>query len=451
MSFIDETKINQILQQTKTPSTEQVKEILNIAKQKKGLNLEQTAVLLNSDADDEIKAIANQIKQEIYGDRIVLFAPLYLSSFCVNNCKYCGFHSDNKTPRQKLSLKQVTEQTQEIIKMGHKRILVEVGEDAINTPIDYVVDAIQEIYKAKLNNGEIRRVNVNIAATTVDNYKKLKAIGIGTYQLFQETYHKETYKSLHQGPKADYERQLYAHDKAFQAGLDDLGIGVLFGLYHYKFEALCLLEHANYLNDKYGIGPHTISFPRLNSAPTVDFQSANLVNDQEFLKLIAIMRLAVPYTGMILSTRETPEIRKQAFDLGISQASAASRTAPGGYGKKEKVEQFSLSDHRPLHEVITSMIKDGYLPSFCTACYRIERTGEKFMSIAKRGEIHEFCFPNALLTFQEYLEDYTSDQLKKDGQTIIDKNVLIINNPDIKEQTKHKLDQIKQGQRDLYF
>jgi 2-iminoacetate synthase len=453
MSFINSKKLTALLKDAK-PSQEQVMAVLDIAKEQKGLSLEQTAVLLNcedTELIENIKQVAKQIKKNIYGDRLVFFAPLYLSSYCINNCAYCGFHTDNSAPRKKLTMDEVAEQTKLLINTGHKRLLLELGEDDNNNPIEYVTEAIQTIYKTKSKNGEIRRINVNLAATTTEKYKKLKELGIGTYQLFQETYHEPTYDKLHAGPKADYERQLYAHDNAFAAGIDDVGLGVLFGLYDYRFEVLALLTHSQYLETKFGVGPHTISVPRYQPAPTVNLPAPKPVKDNDFLKLIAILRLAVPYTGMIISTRETPEIRKQAFAIGISQTSAGSATSPGGYGKEEALNQFQLSDHRSLDEIINNILKQGYLPSFCTACYRLERTGEKFMSLAKPGHIHEFCLPNSLLTFQEYLEDYASSENKKLGHEIIQNNLLKIKDQKIQLETISKLDLIKQGERDLYF
>ena len=347
MKILDETELNKILQDRKSISDQEFSDILNKARLKKGLDIEEVGALLNIEDENLLEKLfetAREIKQEIYGNRLVLFAPLYVSDYCVNNCKYCGFHTDNKAPRKKLTLDEVAQQVKILEDMGHKRLLLEFGEDEINNPIDYVVDVIKAIYNTKSGNGEIRRVNVNIAATSVENYRKLKEAGIGTYQLFQETYHRPTYEKLHQGPKADYDRQLGAHERAFEAGIDDYGMGVLFGLYDYKFEVLSLISQAKYLEEKLGVGPHTISVPRHNTANTVDFKSEYKLTDKEFLKLIAIIRLAVPYTGMIISTRETPEVRRQAFQIGISQTSAGSKTSPGGYGQEECNAQFEVHD-----------------------------------------------------------------------------------------------------------
>jgi 2-iminoacetate synthase len=335
--------------------------------------------------------------------------------------------------------------------MGHKRLLLEFGEHPEQNPIDYVVDVIRTIYRTKSARGEIRRVNVNIGATTVDDYKKLKSAGIGTYQLFQETYHKETYQRLHRGPKADYERQLFAHDRAFEAGIDDVGLGVLFGLYDYRFEVLALVSHAQYLDKKFGVGPHTFSVPRFRPAETVVWKPVYSVSEGELLKVIAVLRLAVPYTGMIISTRERPAIRARAFEIGISQTSAASRTSPGGYSRDTEVSQFALADHRTLGEVIESILRQNLLPSFCTACYRSSRTGKTFMDLAKPGSIHHFCRPNAILTLQEYLEDYASLKIKRLGEKIIQRYLKEITKLSLKKEVKRRLKRVEKGERDIYF
>lgn len=451
---IDEKKIEQILESTNSPNKTIVEKILKKALQKKGLDLEEVGFLLNVDDEKLIEKIfeaAGKIKNEIYGERLVLFAPLYVSSFCVNDCEYCGFHRRNKSPRKKLTMAEVREQVKILENMGHKRLLLEFGEDPKENPIDYVTDVIKEIYKIKFKNGEIRRANVNIAATTVENYRKLKEVGIGTYQLFQETYHKKSYEKLHNGPKQDYERQLFAHDRAFEAGIDDVGLGVLFGLYNYKFEVLALVSHAKYLDKKFGVGPHTFSVPRFQPADSVDFNLPYKVSEDELLKIIAILRLAVPYTGMIISTREKPETRAKAFKIGISQTSAGSRTAPGGYGHKKILEQFNIADERNVPEIIEGILKQDLLPSFCTACYRQGRTGEKFMAIAKPGDIHNLCRPNAILTFKEYLEDYANAKIKKIGQKIIEKYLDMIEKEETRKETINRLKRIENGERDLYF
>lgn len=453
--IIDEKKIFDILKKTRQPENEKVLTILRKALDKKGLSLEEAGCLINTENPVLIEKMfetAHKIKWEIYGERLVFFAPLYVSSFCVNDCEYCGFHCRNPAPRRKLTLKEVEEQVKILEDMGHKRLLLEFGEDPVQNPIDYVLAVIKTIYKTKSGKGEIRRVNVNIAGTTVENYRKLKAVGIGTYQLFQETYHRETYSKMHRGPKADYERQLFAHNRAFEAGIDDVGIGVLFGLYDWRFEVLALISHAQYLDKKFGVGPHTISVPRWQPADTVDWERAPYpVSEDELLKIIAILRIAVPYTGMIISTRESPETRAKAFEIGISQTSAGSRTSPGGYGSEEGLSQFSLADHRSVDEVLEGILKQGLLPSFCTACYRLGRTGQDFMSFAKPGNIQNFCRPNAILTFKEYLEDYASEKVKELGLKIIDKYLEKIPNPNIRIETKKRLFRIEQGERDIYF
>ncbi len=452
--IIDEKEINRILKKTSTPTNTKVDQIINKALKRKGLSLEEVGHLINTKDPKLIKRIhlaAHKIKQEIYGERLVFFAPLYISNYCVNDCEYCGFHARNSMKRKRLTLKEVEQQAKILIDMGHKRLLLEFGEHALKSPIDYVVDVIKTIYRTKSKNGEIRRVNINIAATTTEDYKKLKEVGIGTYQLFQETYHRETYEKMHKGPKADYSRQLFAHDHAFEAGVDDVGLGVLFGLYNYKFEVLALVSHAQYLDEKYNVGPHTFSVPRFQPAPTVDLNLPHKVSEEEILNIIAVLRLSVPYTGMIISTRETPALRAKAFHLGISQTSSASRTSPGGYGKSKELKQFSVSDERPLDETIKDLLKSEHLPSFCTACYRKGRTGETFMHLAKPGEIHHLCRPNAILTFKEYLEDYATEDIKESGEKIIDKYLQKIASRTRRHETIKRLKKIEQGARDLYF
>ena len=451
-NVVNEQQLSQILEKTRNPTLQRVREILVKALEKRGLTLEETSCLLHTENPDLIQEMfdaSGRIKQEIYGERLVLFAPFYLSSFCVNDCDYCGFHRSNPAMRKKLSLEEIAKETEVLIKMGHKRLLLECGEHPRHSPIDYVIEAIQTIYATKLGNGEIRRVNVNIAATSVEDYKKLKAAGIGTYQLFQETYHLETYAKLHHGPKADYERQLFAHDRALQAGIDDLGIGVLFGLFDYRFDTLALVSHAHYLDRTYNVGPHTISVPRFQPAKTV--KDAFLpVSENELLKIISILRMAVPYTGIILSTRESQKTRVKAFQIGVSQTSAASRTSPGGYGKCEVVEQFSTQDKRPVDAVIQSLLEARLIPSFCTACYRLGRTGETIMRLIKAGKIHELCRPNAILTLKEYLEDYAPLEMRKLGEAVIAEYLTQIPE-NIMRETKIRLEQIENGKRDLYF
>lgn len=451
--IFDSEKIEKLLKEKQKPTEEQIMEVLKKAEKMKGLSLEESAILINADPKytEEMFKSAWKIKKNIYGERLVLFAPLYLSNYCINDCEYCGFHSRNQMCRKKLSMEEVEEQTRILINMGHKRLLLEFGEHPIETPIDYVVDVIKKIYSIKEGKGDIRRVNVNIAATSVEDYKKLKDVGIGTYQLFQETYHRPTYEKLHKGPKADYERQIFAHDRAFEAGIDDIGLGVLYGLYDWRYDTLALISHGQYLDKKYGVGPHTFSVPRLQPAETVKDKWPYRVSKDEILKIIAILRLSVPYTGMIISTRETPAVRKKAFEIGISQTSAASRTSPGGYGKETVLKQFTLSDERTVDEVIEGILDEGLLPSFCTACYRLGRTGQDFMDIAKPGEIHNFCRPNAILTLKEYLEDYASDSVKKKGEAIIKKYTTQIPSDEVRKKTVKRLKEIEEGKRDLYF
>ncbi|HXI10436.1 MAG TPA: [FeFe] hydrogenase H-cluster radical SAM maturase HydG [Thermodesulfobacteriota bacterium] len=457
-TFIDERRISEAIERHSAPSKEAVAEALSRGRKLKGLSLEDAAVLVNARGEEARKAIfetAESIKETIYGDRLVFFAPLYLSNYCVNDCGYCGFHAGNRSGRKKLTMDEIRSEVCRLIEMGHKRLLLEAGEDPANNPIEYVLEAIDTIYSVKTPKGEIRRLNVNIAATTVENYRQLKEKGIGTYQLFQETYHRETFDRLHRGPKADYTRQLYAMDKAFEAGIDDVGLGVLFGLYDWRFEVLALVSHAEYLSAAFGVGPHTISVPRFRPAPSVGFAPSYPVSDGDFLKLIAVLRIAVPYTGMIITTRESPEIRETAFRIGISQTSAASTTTPGGFAIRENggrgVEQFTLSDKRTLDEIAISVMKQGYTPSFCTACYRKNRTGSVFMDLAKPGDIHEFCAPNSILTLLEYLEDIASPESRALGMEIIKKSLDGIENPAIREATEEKIERIKKGERDLYF
>jgi 2-iminoacetate synthase len=396
----------------------------------------------------------------------VLFAPLYVSDFCVNDCAYCNFHLTNEAHRRtRLNMEAIKAETECLIGMGHKRVLVEFGEDSDNNSIDYICDSIRAVYSARTPKGNIRRVNVNIAATSTENYRRLRAENIGTYQLFQETYHRPTFERLHKGPKANFDRQLTAHCRAFEAGLDDFGIGVLFGLYDWRFEVLSLVAHAQYMEKKLGVGPHTISVPRFRSAPGIDYEPEYPVSDEDFLRLIAILRLAVPYTGMILSTREPPALRSRAFRLGISQASAASICTPGGYSAGSVIPakagipltqgdshgQFSIADDRPVDEVIKSVIAEGLMPSFCTACYRVGRTGEKFMEMAKPGDIHNFCRPNSILTFAEYLEDFADNKTRLQGYQLIEKFLGQIENERLAAATRKKLADVKAGKRDLFF
>lgn len=454
-TFIDAAKIYDALEKAARPTHAEVAELLAKGRALAGLTPIEAATLLNAggvEAGDAIAEAAAYIKKTIYGDRLVFFAPLYLSNYCVNACAYCGFHAGNKAGRRKLATEEIRAEVVRLIEMGHKRLLLEAGEDPEHNPIDYILDSIDTIYSVKTAKGEIRRLNVNIAATSVADYRRLKAKGIGTYQLFQETYHAQTFERLHKGPKGDFSRQLYAMDNAFRAGIDDVGIGVLFGLHDWRFEALGLITHAEYLSKRFGVGPHTISVPRFRPAASVGFTPEYPVSDEDFLRLIAVLRIAVPYTGMIITTRESPEIREAAFRLGISQTSAASSTTPGGQSSGGGgVAQFDLADRRSLDEIAISVMKQGFTPSFCTACYRKQRTGSAFMELAKPGDIHEFCQPNSILTLLEYLEDAASPQSRVLGMEIIKNSLEGIENPAVRRQTEDRLERIKRGERDLYF
>ena len=456
---IDETLIQRQLEESRGRSEEEILDILMKAKEAKGLEPGEAAALLQVEEPLLLRKVfqaAREVKMKIYGKRLVLFAPLYLSNYCVNNCRYCGFRRDNcSIPRKRLSLEEIGGQVEELERLGHKRLLLECGESPLSD-LDYVENAIATIYATKNGRGEIRRVNVNIAATTVEHYRRLKAAKIGTYQLFQETYHRATYEAIHEGPKRDYDRQIIALDRAQEAGIDDVGLGVLFGLYDYRFEALALLYHARHLEDTFGVGPHTISVPRFRPARGISFSLPHPVSDEAFKKLVAVLRLTVPYTGMIISPRESVEMRSEAFDLGISQTSAGSRTSPGGYGQQGEEEdrpseQFQTSDQRPPDEVIRSICQKGYLPSFCTACYRTGRTGKEFMDIAKPGQIQHLCGPNAILTFKEYLLDYATEETRKVGEEKLRHHLKEISQSGLREKIEESLRKMEEGKRDLYF
>lgn len=456
-NFINEDKILDLLERTKRPSNFRTKAIIKKSIKLKGLSPSEVAVLLNCEDEVVLNIIftaARRIKELVYGNRLVLFAPLYLSNRCINNCLYCGFRHDAlNTKKRLLKNDEIREETKALISQGHKRLLlVSAEEPAVN--IDYLEDAIKTIYNTKEGNGDVRRINVNVAPMGMKDFKRLKNAGIGTYQLFQETYHRETYNQLHaSGPKSDYIKRLYACDLAQSAGIDDVGIGALFGLYNYKFEVLALLFHAMHLEDESGVGPHTISVPRLEPA-----QGSNIashppypVSDKELKKIIAILRLAVPYTGIILSTRENAELRDELFYLGVSQISAGSRTAPGSYSGNGKSQgQFTISDNRSLSDVIEDLASKGFIPSFCTSCYRTGRTGENFMDLAKPGDIKNFCQPNALLTFEEYLLDY-NPKLAQKVKALISSEISKIPDPKVRQLTFGKIASIIQGERDLYF
>lgn len=427
----------------------------------KGLNHREAAVLLVCDLPEYKEKLFNlaiEIKRKIYGDRVVLFAPLYLSNYCINGCVYCPYHSKNRhIKRKKLTQEQIRQEVMALEAMGHKRIVIESGEDPLNNPLDYILDSIKTIYSIKNKHGEIRRVNVNIAACEVEDYKKLHEAGIGTYTLFQETYNKKNYESLHPtGPKSNYAYHTEAMDRAMQGGIDDVGIGVLYGLEHYKYDFVGLLMHAEHLEAKFGVGPHTISVPRICPADDIEVGDfSNAVPDDIFEKIVALIRVSTPYTGMIMSTRESQRMRERGLALGISQISGASRTSVGGYAKEELPEdnsaQFDRSDCRTLDEIVEWILDLGYVPSFCTACYRAGRTGDRFMPLAKSGEISNCCQPNALMTLNEYLLDYASDKTRKTGEAVIKEQLEEIKNQKVKQMAHEYIQQMEHGERDFRF
>lgn len=441
---------------------ELIDKILEKAKLGKGLTHREAAVLLDCDNEEknqEIFELAKKIKQDYYGNRIVLFAPLYLSNYCVNGCVYCPYHAKNKhITRKKMAQEEIKEEVIALQDMGHKRLAIETGEDPVNNPIEYVLESLKTIYSVHHKNGSIRRANVNIAATTVENYKKLKEAGIGTYILFQETYNKKSYEELHPtGPKHNYAYHTEAMDRAMQGGIDDVGLGVLFGLESYKYEFSALLMHAEHLEAVYGVGPHTISVPRIRKADDIDPSTFdNGIDDDIFAKIVACIRIAVPYTGMIISTRESQKCRERVLNLGVSQISGASKTSVGGYAhpeqeSEEETAQFDVEDRRSLDEIVKWLMELGYVPSFCTACYREGRVGDRFMEICKEQKIHNFCHPNAIMTLEEYLEDYASPETRKVGEELIDKELKTLGNNKLKCAVEENLDKIKHGERDFRF
>ena len=450
LKYADENKDN----------LELVDSLLEKAKQLKGLTHREASVLLACEDEERTKRmfdLAEQIKKDFYGNRIVMFAPLYLSNYCVNGCVYCPYHLKNKhICRKKLTQDEIRREVTALQDMGHKRLAIEAGEDPVNNPIEYILESIKTSYSIKHKNGAIRRVNVNIAATTVENYRKLKEAGIGTYILFQETYHKESYEKLHPtGPKHNYAYHTEAMDRAMEGGIDDVGLGVLFGLELYRYEFAGLLMHAEHLEAVHGVGPHTISVPRIKKADDIDpTVFDNGISDEIFAKLCALIRICVPYTGMIISTRENPTVRDKVIRLGVSQISGASRTSVGGYadgGEEENSEQFDVSDNRTLDEVVNWLMTKGYIPSFCTACYRAGRTGDRFMALCKNRQIHNCCQPNALLTLKEYLIDYASPETKEIGEKLIKNELNNIPNEKVKAKCTELLDLIEQGDRDFKF
>ena len=436
-----------------------IDEILTKAKKMNGVNHREATVLLLCENEDKIKEInqlAKQIKETYYGNRVVLFAPIYLSNYCVNGCVYCPYHAKNTTiPRKKMTQEEIKQEVIALQDMGHKRLALETGEDPINNPIEYVIESLNTIYNIKHKNGTIRRVNVNIAATTVENYKKLHDAGIGTYVLFQETYKKDTYERLHPtGPKHNYKYHTEAMDRAIQGGIDDVSLGVLFGLEDYKYEFPALLMHAEHLESTYGVGPHAVSIPRIRKADGInpdDFEHA--IDDKTFEKIVACIRIALPYTGMIVSTRESQSVREKVLELGVSQISGGSKTSVGGYThsdeETESSAQFDVTDTRTLDDIVHWLMNLGHMPSFCTACYRAGRTGEDFMKICKEKQIHNFCSPNAIITLKEYLEDYATTPTKEKGQLILEEEINKIENNKIRELVKDYLTKIEYGERDF--
>lgn len=442
-------------------NVELIDQIIEKARARKGLNHREASVLLACQIPEKIEEVyklAEQIKKDFYGNRIVLFAPLYLSNYCVNGCVYCPYHLKNKhIARKKLTQEEIVKEVTALQDMGHKRLAIEAGEDPVNNPMEYILECINTIYSIKHKNGAIHRVNVNIAATTVENYRKLKEAGIGTYILFQETYHKKSYETLHPtGPKHDYAYHTEAMDRAMEGGIDDVGLGVLFGLEMYRYEFAGLLMHAEHLEAVHGVGPHTISVPRIKHADDIDPSAFdNGISDDIFAKICALIRISVPYTGMIISTRESQQVREKVLPLGVSQISGASRTSVGGYAEgepeEESSEQFDVSDQRTLDEVVNWLIKMDYIPSFCTACYREGRTGDRFMALCKNMQILNCCHPNALITLKEYLEDYASEETKKLGMELIDRELEKITNPKVKQTAYEHIHDISEGKRDFRF
>ena len=451
LKYADENKNNKEL----------IESIIKKAKNLKGLTHREAILLLDCELEDkneEIYTLAQEIKEKFYGNRIVMFAPLYLSNYCVNGCVYCPYHyKNNHIRRKKLSQEEIKKEVIALQDLGHKRLALEAGEDPVNNPIEYILESIKTIYSIKHKNGAIRRVNVNIAATTVENYRKLKEAGIGTYILFQETYNKESYENLHPtGPKHDYAYHTEAMDRAMEAGIDDVGLGVLYGLNMYRYDFVGILMHAEHLEATFGVGPHTISVPRICPADDINPEEyTNAISDDIFAKIVAVLRIAVPYTGLIVSTRESQKSRERVLHLGVSQISGASSTSVGGYAEKEKKEdnsaQFDVSDNRTLDEIVDWLLEMGYIPSFCTACYREGRTGDRFMQLVKAGQIANCCQPNALMTLKEYLEDYASDKTKAEGEKVIKEQLDKIPNEKVREIVIENLKNIEEGKRDFRF
>ena len=451
LAYADENKNNLPL----------IESLIEKAAKRKGLSHREASVLLACEdpvLNEKIFRLAEQIKKDFYGNRIVLFAPLYLSNYCINGCTYCPYHLKNKhIPRKKLSQEDIKREVIALQDMGHKRLALEAGEDPVHNTMDYYLDSINTIYNIKHKNGAIRRVNINIAATTVDNYHLLKEAGIGTYILFQETYHKESYLELHPtGPKHDYDYHTEAMDRAMEGGVDDVGIGVLFGLNMYRYDFVGLLMHAEHLEAAMGVGPHTISVPRIRPADDIDAEDfKDAISDEIFEKIVAVLRIAVPYTGMIISTRESQKTRERVLDLGVSQLSGGSRTSVGGYAEDEPEEensaQFDLNDTRTLDQIVNWLLDGGFIPSFCTACYREGRTGDRFMQLVKSGQIANCCQPNALMTLKEYLEDYASEDTRRKGERAILEELNHIGSDKVRQITIDRLELMKEGKRDFRF
>ncbi len=459
--FIKQDYLDGIIEENRIPKREEVISVLEKGKEKKGLSIEETFILLQAnDAEsiEEIYETARKIKDDIYGNRMVVFAPLYITNECSNICDYCGFRADNKElHRRTLTMDELKEEVQILEDMGQKRLLLVYGEHP-KFKADWIAKTVEAVYSVKSGNGAIRRINVNIAPMEIKDYEIIKKTGIGTYQCFQETYHRKTYEKVHiSGAKKDYLYRLYALDRAQQAGIDDIGAGILFGLYDWRFEVLALLMHAEHMEKEFGVGPHTISFPRIEPAlnAPISENPPHKVTDEQLKKLVAVFRIAVPYTGLILTTREKPDLRRELLSLGVSQISAGSRTYPGAYHdekhNKPSMQQFTIGDTRSLDEVIEDVASHGYIPSFCTSCYRKGRTGTDFMELAKPGHIHTFCHPNAILTFLEYLEDYGSKKTKEAGYKLIEKEIKKIENDTMKKEFNEKFEKTKNGERDLYF
>lgn len=459
--IIDEAALTRTLEETQVPDAARLADLLDKARACAGLDRGEAAELMAVTAPDQVEALftaAAEVKQRIYGERVVLFAPLYVSNECVGNCLYCAFRAENQDLKRKtLNVPEIQDEVRWLIEHGYKRLLLVFGDHPHNR-VEHMVEAVKAVYATHEGPGEIRRVNINAAPLSFEEFKQLEPAGIGTFQVFQETYHRATYEQAHaRGPKANYDWRLTVWDRCFPAGINDMGLGVLYGLYDWRWDTLALLEHSAYLDRTYGVGPHTLSVPRIEPALLAPW-AANPpapVTDEIFKRLIAVLRLAVPYTGMILSTRENAEMRRECLRLGISQISAGSRTSPGGYTELDRdeveVAQFQVGDHRSLDEIMADLCELGYLPSFCTACYRSGRTGQDFMDLAKPGAIHHFCLPNGLLTFKEYLLDYASPATRQAGEEIIRRHLALIDNDALRAQTEAKLRELESGQRDVYY